>query len=153
MVCRTSCAIASAFLGGMAWIMLNTDKETKHKYLKTMNAEQLVIKNAIVKNRAWIWLQGIVIGIIFGLLFVYMNKTGNGTGNANTSGCYFAAIVLGVNYLYYMLADKGTYMIQHLQEDQIPEWLAVKKMYQTNYHVGMLLGLAGCFFLGRGLSM
>ena len=148
MVCKTSCIVASAFLGGMVWIMLNTEKETKKEYIKSMDAKQIAIKRAIAKNRAWIWIKGIVIGLIAGLLYLYTYVP----GSANFKGCMFAAIVMTVNYFYYMLADKGTYMVQHLRQDQIGEWLAVKKMYQTNYHVGMLLGVAGFFLLGRGLS-
>lgn len=149
MVCKTSCAIASAFLGGMVWIMINTDKNVMNEYERSFDNKQRVIHKAIVKNRASIWLQGVVLGLIAGLIYLYLV---NGTGNRDFNGCLFAMIVMGVNYFYYMLADKGTYMVEHLRKDQIDEHLSVHKMMQTNYHVGMLMGIAGCFFLGRGLS-
>lgn len=148
MVCKTSCAVASAFLAGMVWTMVNTNKQTLSAYTNSLDNKQRVLSHAISKNRAWIWIQGIVIGLIVGLLYLYTF----GNGSRNFQGCLFAAIVMGTNYFYYTLADKGTYMIQHLRKDQIPEWHAVGKMMQTNYHVGMLMGIAGCFFLGRGLA-
>ena len=149
MVCTTNCATASAFLGGMLWIMLTANKETLNAYEATMNEKQLALKRAISMNRALISVQGFLLGIALALVWLYTY----GRGSATVKGCVFAAIAMGVNYFYYMLADKGTYMVQHLQPDQIDEWLAVKTMMQRKYHVGMLLGLAGCYFLGKGISM
>jgi hypothetical protein len=147
MVCKTSCAVAFAFLGAMAWTMFNTNKGTMSAYTDTLDDKQRVLSHAVSKNRAKIWLHGILFGLVAGFLYLHYSK-----GSRNLKGCLFAAIVMGVNYFYYTLADKGTYMIQHLRKDQIDEWLAVKTMMQTNYHVGALLGIAGCFFLGRGLA-
>jgi len=145
MVCKTSCAIACAFMGGMLWTILNKDSNVMTAYHDTLDADQKVLANAISRNRAWIWLKGIVIGLMFGLIYLYMfNK-----GSNDFKGCMFAAIVMGTNYMYYTLADKGTYMINHLRQNQIDEWFSVKQMMQRNYHVGALLGVMGCFFLGR----
>lgn len=148
MVCTTTCAVAAALIGGMLWIMLTADKGIMNAYKATMTEKQLAIKRAISMNRAIISIQGFMLGAAIALVWLFTY----GRGAPGVKGCIFAAIAMGVNYFYYMLSDKGTYMVQHLKPDQIDEWLAVKKMMQQKYHIGMLLGLGGCFLLGKGLS-
>jgi hypothetical protein len=148
MVCTTNCAIAAAFLGGMLWIMLTANKDVMNAYKSTMTEKQLALKNLISVNRAILSIQGFVLGTIVATVWLFTY----GRGSSSMKGCVFAAIAMAVNYFYYMLSDKGTYMVQHLEKHQIDEWLGVKKMMQRKYHIGMLLGLAGCFFLGKGLS-
>ncbi len=148
MVCTSTCAIAAAFLGGMLWIMFTADKDVLMRYKHSLNDKQLGVYRFVAVNRARIAMTGFMYGAVLGGLYLLMNRRQAGVVN----GCVFAAIAMGVNYFYYNLSDKGTYMIQHLEKSQVPGWLEAKKMMQTKYHVGMLIGLVGCFLMGKGLS-
>ncbi len=66
-------------------------------------------------------------------------------------GCVFSAIVMVVNYFVYMLTPKPGHMIESLRQDQIDEWLAVRNMMQTNYHIGLLVGMAAVYILSLGI--
>lgn len=145
-----TCALASAFLGGMLWINLTADKEVLGNFHNTFDENQRQIMQHISGNRLKIWWQGIALGMT--LAFVYLYSFGKGVQIIFKS-CVFTAIVMTVNYFYYMLSNKGTYMIEHLRKDQVDEWLDVKVMMQRKYHIGLLLGAIGCFLLARGLSI
>ena len=150
MVCTITCSVAAAFLGGMFKIMLTKDKEVLGNFSATFDERQHLVMEQIRSNRFRIWSQGIVLGLVLGVIYLYF--FGKGLSSIFSS-CIFASIVMTVNYFYYMLSNKGTYMIEHLRKDQVDEWLAVKLMYQRKYHLGLLLGIVGCFLLARGFTM
>ena len=147
MVCVTSCAIASALLGGMVWIHLNTNEKTMYELKDTLDPKQKEIYSWIVQNRLRIWFTGLAWGVALGVAWLMFSKMQNLQRN-----CIFSAIVMGVNYVYYMVAPKGTYLIKHLDESQYDEWKNVKVMMQRNYTIGLVLGLVGCYFLSDGIS-
>lgn len=145
--CTWACAIASAFIGGMMWLMLTVNGDIMKSFKDTFTLKQKMVLSFISNYRRNLWLGGFVLGVILALIIFYM------TGNFSLSGimekgCLFAAIVMITSYFVYTLFPKPTYMIEHLRQDQIDEWLAVKKMMQSKYHMGMLLGGLGCYFLG-----
>ena len=56
--------------------------------------------------------------------------------------CMVGAITLTTNYLYYILAPKTTYMIQHLDNrEQNEAWLHIYRTMQVKYHTGLVLGI------------
>lgn len=135
--CIISCAIASAFFSGMLYFSLNPYKYNVLKdFLNTLNQEQLTIFNKIHKERMQIYLVGLVIGLLLGFIFLQNNNH----NKYNT--CVFVSIVMGVNYLFYMIYPKSTYMLQHLKtQEQINTWQTVYKYMQYYHYTGMILGL------------
>jgi len=81
--------------------------------------------------------------------------------------CNVAAITLTTNYFYYMLSPKSDWMVLHFNnnnnnnnnhsdaanEDAANEdaanWLRVYRGMQVNYHVGLVLGIAGTVLLSN----
>jgi hypothetical protein len=148
MVCTLTCAIASAFLGAMLWVMFNTDKNLKMEYKMSMTVSQLEKKKQIKQMRMNIWLAGMACGLILAGAYLYFY--GN-TVSTNQGACVFAAIAMTVNYLVYQLWPKSDFMIHHLRPDQIGLWKQVGTMYKRNYYTGAVIGLIGCYLLGVGL--
>jgi hypothetical protein len=66
--------------------------------------------------------------------------------------CTVAAITLATNYFYYVLSPKSDWMVLHFKHDK-PEdaanWLRVYRGMQVNYHVGLVLGIAGTVLLSN----
>lgn len=150
MVCKITCAIALAFLGGMFWIQYTAHKGTLNALKNSLDDNQKIVYHNIALTRAKIWMTGLIAGFVVAGLWWW--KYGRGNGFLMTRSCTFAAIVMTVNYFWYMLSPKGTYLIQHLHPHQVDEWLTVKVMMQSKYHIGMLLGIAGCVLVGLGLN-
>ena len=148
MVCVTSCGVASALIGGMVYIMLTADKTSTMKdYIDSLDDPQKRMMKHVSQMRAKIWGKGLIIGLGLGLVWLYFNPT-----NTTSRNCVFTAIVMLVNYFYYILSPKQTYMIEHLKNSsQIAMWNKVRRMMQVKYHIGMVLGGLGCYALGRGL--
>ena len=135
--CFVACGIASAFFGGMLFLSLNPYKyEILEQYLATLDENQLSIFRKIHKERMQIYLLGLVLGLLLG--FIYLNVSKNSVART----CTFVSIVMGVNYLFYMIYPKSTYMIKHLNnEKQITEWQNVYRTMQYRQYMGMVLGL------------
>ena len=143
-----SCSIASALIMGMLWLILTADRGLIADYKNSLEPYQKKIMDIVSKHRMKIWLQGMGLGLVIAIV---MRQFVLPTIGPNTDACAFTAIMMGVNYMYYMLAPKGTYMISHLRDDQVPGWLAVSKMMQRRYTMGLLLGLVGSFLLSKDL--
>ena len=135
--CLVACGIASAFFGGMLFLSLNPYKyEVLEQYLATLDENQLAIFRKIHKERMQIYLLGLVLGLLLG--FIYLNVSKSSVART----CTFVAIVMGVNYLFYMVYPKSTYMIKHLNtEEQVNAWQNVYRTMQYRQYMGMVLGL------------
>jgi hypothetical protein len=141
----TSCGIASALIGGMLYLMLTADRDILTKYKNTFDDEQKRIYSHISQMRRKVWTRGLIIGIALGLAAVYFIPVKNNS----MRGCMFAAIVMLVNYFYYMLIPKEVHMVEYLRKEQIGVWNEARKTMQFKYHVGALVGLLGCYVFGR----
>lgn len=139
------CFLAAALMGGVVMTMARANRSTLSDYVSGLTPSQLHTHKIISDARLRIWLMGLALGVV-AAWFVAPRS-----GSTMMRGCSFAAIVMLVNYFYYMLAPKPGYMIEVLRRDQVPEWLAVKKMMQSNYHVGMLVGAVALYFLSLGV--
>ena len=63
-----------------------------------LDENQKQVYKSIIDERMSIYIQGMVIGIVIGIIVVFNAKLSN-----NVKICMFISIVLGVNYLYYIL--------------------------------------------------
>lgn len=140
------CTVAGALIGGMLMIHLNTDRSVMGDFYQTFTPKQMMIMRHIKMMRMRIWATGLLVGLVVAYLL-----TPKLPSTLLRADCVFTGIALLVNYFWYMLCPKDVYMIEHLREDQVDEWLEVKKMMQRNYHLGMLVGGAGVFVLGNAL--
>jgi hypothetical protein len=143
--CYITCAIASAFFGGMLYLTLNPYKhQVLQNYLDTLDAKQLEIFNVVHKERMQIYLMGLVLGLLLGFIYLQYAKA----GVART--CAFVAIVMGVNYLFYMIYPKSMYMIHHLKTpEQVTAYKNVYRTMQYNQYMGMVLGLVAYVLVSR----
>ena len=119
------------------------------KYKQTLgqsdNGKLLQLYKVVVQERASIALNGLILGFILGFIYIYFcQKSFNFIINA----CAFTRIILGTQYLVYMLSPKMS-MLPHLEnKQQVQSWYEVYKFMQWRYHTGMLLGVVGYFILG-----
>lgn len=144
------CAISSAFICGMLWIIVTSNKNVMSDFEKTFSKEQLELMEKIKKERFKVWAQGLLFGFIIALLsarfFPYEVK------GENMHACMIAAIAMGFNYIYYILYPKKYNMLTHLRPEQLHSYNQVKSTMMFKYHIGLLLGFIGSFLLTKGLS-
>jgi uncharacterized protein YacL len=148
MTCLNYCVLGVAFLGSSILTMM-ASKQSKNfvNFRKLLNQEQLQVYNSITKERMSIYIQGLILGILLAVLVTF-NSSLKGTNKL----CVFVVIALGVNYLFYTLHPKSTYMLLHLKsQQQNAAWLNIYKEMKLRCKLGLLLGLVGYVLLGNGL--
>lgn len=148
MTCLNYCVLGAAFLGSSILTMM-ASKQSKNfvNFRKLLNTKQLEIYNNITKERMSIYIQGLILGVLLAVLVTF-NSSLKGTNKL----CVFVVIALGVNYLFYSLHPKSTYMLLHLNSQQQNEaWLNIYKEMKLRCKLGVLLGLIGYVLLGNGL--
>lgn len=149
-VCDLACLIATGLFASKVYLMINYNKNDLLKRLDNLLSEaQKAQYKKIMKERLTIYLEGIILGLIFG--FIYLKSINDRTTG---SACLFTVIVLGTNYLYYMLSKKSDYMIQHLDnEGQRIAWLNIYKEMQYRCKMGFVLGIVSFMLYGLFLSV
>ena len=111
-----------------------------------LDDNQQQVYKSVTKERLSIYIQGLVLGIILAILVTFHT---NLTKSVNV--CIFIAVALSVNWLYYSLYPKSTYMLKHLtSSDQVNAWLNIYKEMKIRKYVGLLLGISGYLLLGIG---
>ena len=60
--CNLSCAIASAFIGGMMWLMLTVNRDVLKSFKNTFTLKQKMLLTFISNYRRNLWLGGFVLG-------------------------------------------------------------------------------------------
>lgn len=145
------CLIASIFMGASIYTMLSCkDCPPFIEYEKSLDETQHQEYTKIVRERVSIYITGLILGTILALLYLYLN---NMDIDPFKHSCIFVAIALTTQYLYYMLYPKSAYMVTKMKStDQLIKWQAINKHMQYKYHMGMLLGIIGYFFLSYGLN-
>ena len=117
----------------------------------TLSSEQLVKYRRVSKNRFTHYIIGLVLGLVLAIGYFYLIHR-NSTPLDFKHVSVILAIVLGVQYMYYSLVSKQ-YMLPELTNDQQREkYLAVYKTMKFRYHLGILLGLVGCFTLCKAID-
>lgn len=142
------CLLGAAFLGSSIVTMMACKQGRNFKRFRNLlSADQLRIYNYIAKERLSIYIQGLILGLLLAMLITF-NSSLEGTNKL----CIFVVIALGVNYLYYTIHPKTTYMLEHITStEQNIAWLSIYKEMKTRSMVGVLLGLIGYILLGNGL--
>tara|TARA_X000000950_G_C13851126_1_gene634535 strand:+ start:97 stop:540 length:444 start_codon:yes stop_codon:yes gene_type:complete len=142
------CLLGAAFLGSSIVTMMAC-KQGKNfrKFRSLLSDEQLRIYDFIAKERLSIYIQGLILGLLLAMLVTF-NSSLVGTNKL----CVFVVIALGINYLYYTIHPKTTYMLQHITSvQQNNAWLNIYKEMKLRSMIGVLLGLVGYVLLGNGL--
>jgi len=147
MIDNNSCLFASLLLGGMFWLHMSAPTKSIN-FEQSLDTKQLIAYKMIQKQRMMIALRGLVLGLLLAIL--YMAMYGKNMESRTTKWCLFASIVMGTQYFYYMLSPKPPLLVNYLTSPtQIMNWNNIGNHMQKNYHFGMLLGLAGFFFVAR----
>lgn len=150
MLCGTSCFVAVVFLIANLYVTFTADKTSgKDALYNTLDKNDIVRYEAIVKERRNIYLQGYGLGILIALVLLsLMDRRKMGK---MALVCFAGGITLTVNYLYYMLKPKSDYMVLHLnKEDQRQAWLNINRHMQVKYHLGLVLGILAAMLLVHG---
>ena len=148
MTCLNYCVLGAALLGSSILTMM-ASKQSKNfvNFKKLLNQRQLEIHEGITKERLSIYIQGLILGVLLAVLVTF-----NSYLKGKNKLCVFVVIALGVNYLFYSLHPKSTYMLLHLNSQQQNEaWLNIYKEMKLRCKLGVLLGLIGYILLGNGL--
>jgi uncharacterized protein YacL len=148
MTCLNYCVLGAAFLGSSILTMM-ASKQSKNfiNFKNLLDEKQLKIYQKIIKERMSIYIQGLILGVLLAVLITF-----NSSLKRTNKLCVFVVIALGVNYLFYSLHPKTTYMLLHLNSQQQNEaWLNIYKEMKIRCKIGLLLGLVGYILLGNGL--
>jgi hypothetical protein len=149
-VCDFACLVATGLFASKIYLMINYNKNNLlQRFDDLLGEEQKTRYQKIMKERLTIYLEGIILGLILGFIYLKSLKE-RSTGGA----CLFTVIVLGTNYLYYMLSKKSDYMIQHLNnEKQRIAWLNIYKEMQYRCKMGFVFGIISFMLYGLFLNL
>lgn len=139
-----TCLIALVFIGASLYTSI------KHcipcdKLKESFTEEQLSVYTQIVKERLYNYYIGLIIGIILALVYYKYSK--DNEINKTSSICVYLAIILSTQFIYYMLVPKSKYMLDYIDQEQIPLWLETYKNMKQNYYLGALFGIISYFIL------
>tara|TARA_Y100000590_G_scaffold179768_1_gene204917 strand:- start:13517 stop:14005 length:489 start_codon:yes stop_codon:yes gene_type:complete len=161
MACFGYCFLGFIFIGIMAAFAF-TSKNTKEmkdfkEALKqddlndqTFNREEEY--NKIIKERALIYFQGMIIGLVLGIIFLTLLK-GNTSIPLSQKICIFLVVALGINFLHYMAVPKSKYILDlNLSHESTKAWLKVYKSMKGRQFLGALVGIIGYIVFSYGYS-
>lgn len=138
--CSKTCALAVILSGGSLYTMIGGKKKNViSDFKKSLNKEQLKKYEEIAVKRRNLYRRGLMVGGVLSALFLLYKRQSLLTVN---TVCLSLAITLTTAYLHYMLAPKGDYMISELKsKEQTEKWLAIYRVMQYNYNMGMVLSI------------
>ena len=151
--CATSCGIAATLIAGMAYCTyMGNRTKLVQDYMQTLTEDQKQIYAKIVEERRGIYLRGFGWGLLLSAILLGIHHQYL-TMSRTVLLCNVAAITLATNYFYYMLSPKSDWMVLHFKNDDnnndAANWLRVYRGMQVNYHVGLVLGIAGTVLLSN----
>lgn len=148
--CATSCGIAATLIAGMAYCTYMGNRSQLVKdYMRSLTEAQRQTYSKIVEERRGIYLRGFGWGLLLSALLLGIHHQYRTLSRAALL-CSVAAITLATNYFYYVLSPKSDWMVLHFKQKQDgANWLRVYRGMQVNYHVGLVLGIAGTVLLGN----
>jgi hypothetical protein len=150
--CATSCGIAATLIAGMAYCTyMGNRSQLIQDYMRTLSADQQQAYAKIVEERRGIYLRGFGWGLLLSALLLGIHHQYKTLSRAALL-CSVAAITLATNYFYYVLSPKRDWMVLHFKNDKSQDagnWLRVYRGMQVNYHVGLILGIAGTILLSN----
>jgi hypothetical protein len=144
MVCSTSLILALGLMGAsVATSLSSRSLALKSDFCKTLNDEQRKAYLEIIDERMSLYTQGLAVGLIAGALYIAMLPVNKREPTPSVIGS-FALIVLGVQFLYYMLSPKTKWMLNIVKtEEQTRKWLEIYRYMSLRWYSGMAMGLAG----------
>jgi hypothetical protein len=116
-----------------------------------LTADQRQTYAKIVEERRGIYLRGFGWGLLLSALLLGIHHQYRTLSRAGLL-CSVSAITLATNYFYYVLSPKSDWMVLHFNHDNprdAANWLRVYRGMQVNYHVGLVLGIAGTVLLSN----
>ena len=148
--CATSCGIAATLIAGMAYCTYMGNRSQLVKdYMRSLTEHQQQAYARIVEERRGIYLRGFGWGLLLSAALLGIHHQ-YATMPRAALLCSVAAITLATNYFYYVLSPKSDWMVLHFNQKQdAGNWLRVYRGMQVNYHVGLVLGIAGTILLGN----
>ena len=143
--CSLKCLLAAGLFSSMLYSTLNQTKNVLvTKFQETLTEEQNAVYKQVVKERMTIYVNGLLLGLLLG--FIYLNFVNK---SSVKSACMFTVVVLGTNYLYYMLYPKTQYMLPLLEtEEQRVAWVVVYKEMRHRCFIGFILGMVAYLLIG-----
>ena len=173
--CTTSCGIAATLLAGMAYCTyMGNRTQLMQDYVRTLTPDQQQTYAKIVAERRGIYLRGFGWGLLLSAILLGIHHQYLTMSRAVLL-CNVAAITLATNYFYYILSPKSDWMVLHFKNnnpsnnnpnnnnpnnpnpnnhsdaanEDAANWLRVYRGMQVNYHVGLILGIAGTVLLSN----
>ena len=149
MSCVSYCFLGAALLGSSVLSMMTSKDAGVFKHFQNVLTEdQQQIYKSIVKERATIYVQSLLLGIVLAVLVTFNLKR----LPKNSRVCLFIVIALGTNYLMYSLYPKSAYMLEHLESgEQNRAWLAIYKEMKFRCTLGLVLGALGYLLHAKGV--
>ena len=134
--------IGIALFGASIAVMFNTKGcALKSEFAKTLTPEQLDVYESIIQHRMELYFQGLVLGLVAG--FIYINNMDTESYRPMHLGT-FAILVLGTQYMYYMIAPKNEWMLDHITtSDQATKWLDIYQYMSKMWHLGFAMAILG----------
>ena len=157
--CAYSCGIAATLIAGMAYCTyMGNRSKLVQDYMRTLAPDQQQTYVKIVAERRGIYLRGFGWGLLLSALLLGIHHQYLTMSRAVLL-CNVAAITLATNYFYYILSPKSDWMVLHFNNksdsdneganEDAANWLRVYRGMQVNYHVGLVLGIAGTILLSN----
>ena len=147
MICKISCLISLVFIISTIYFTLSTDKQDIHNnYVKKLSDEQLVKYKKIVNERKNISIKGYLLGLSLSICFILLNYNLLKL-DYKLITCLVGSVTFLTHYFYYMLSPKSDWMILHLKEEQMKDWLYVYRKMQYNYHLSFVIGIISVMIL------
>ena len=144
MNCMTECYLASAFMGGSIFLMFNHNK----KSYKKLSKEKKVKFDNIRKDRTLIWVKASIVAIFVSITISKFGKYLFGMENPFNRSCINTFVFYAVQHLVYVLHPKKDWMLNHLDsKEEVKWWLSTYRSMQYNWHIGLVLGLIGYYFI------
>lgn len=142
--CKLSCGVSLVFIIAMLYMTYATmQSNIIGDYENSLSAELLPIYKKIALERTTIYYYGYFLGFVLAILFIlYNSKVRKVPFSSMPLVCIVVSISFFINYFYYILSPKTTYMTDHLKSpDEIKAWGIMYRGMQKYYHTGLVLGL------------
>lgn len=147
--------LAIAFL---AATVVTAFGKPKNNLVSSFSDRERRVYEHIIKERRTIYFKGLFLGLIVAYMAVNgifptkpsIGSSSPGTKRASKGTRVFTglAIAFTVQYFFYMLHPKSTYMIQHFDSHhERVEWMKIKRHMQVQWHGAFILGLIASYFV------
>ena len=154
--CKISFCLSIVFFVSMIYFSVWKNKENNsvaQTFQETLLPSQKQIYEMIKKERRNIYIQGYVLGFVISLGIVYLYRNTQCMTRFSVL-CMVFSVSFMVNYFYYILSPKTTYMVEHLRtQEQRRWWVRVYRQMQYNYHLGFVFGIAALVLFTNGICI